>query len=213
VYKSTTTYTFTDGFESGNFNAWTGTIRTGGASASVTSSAAYQGRYGASFISGGNGGYEHVYCYKSIASSSELFARGYFNVTASGISSNNDRFYFLIFVAGTNPVAYAGWKMVGGVVKWDLLIRDGTRWIDGYSASSPQFNSWYSVELHWFESSTSGYAQLYLNGVLACSIQGRNTAAFGGVNIVQGGLAELYNCQATRLCFDNFIISNAYIPA
>lgn len=213
VYKNITIYIFTDGFESGNFNAWSGTIQSAGGSASVTPSAAYQGSYGASFISGGKGGYEHTYCYKSITSSSELFARGYFNITTSGISSNNNRFYFLIFVAGTNPVAYAGWKMIGGIVKWDLLIRNGTQWIDSYSASSPQLNKWYNVELHWSESSTNGYAQLYLNGVLTCSIQGRNTTAFGGVNKVQAGLAELYNCQATKICFDNFIVSNAYIPA
>ena len=213
VYKASGNTLFSDGFESSSFNAWTSTLLSAGASASVTRSAAYQGSYGASFVSKGNGGYEYSSCYKSITSSSGLYARGYVNITMSGISSNNNRFYFLIFMAGTNPVAYAGWRMVGGVVKWDLLIRDGTGWVDSYSASSPQLNTWYGVELHWYESSTSGYAQMYVNGQLTCSIQGRNTATFGNAKTVYAGLAELYNCQATRLCFDNCVISNAYIPA
>jgi len=129
---------------------------------------------------------------------------------ASGISNNNNRFYFIIFTAGSQ-VAYAGWRMVGGIVKWDLLIRDGTGWVDSYSALSPQLNIWYSVELHWSESSTTGYAQLYVNGQLTCSIQGRNTATFGNANRVYAGLAEAYNCKATSLYFDDFTISNAYI--
>src|SRR5271157_4851010 len=212
VFSLVPTTLFSGDFESGNFTGWSGTSTSSGESAVVTGSAAYQGSYGALFGSIGNGGSEYAYCYESIAGQSELFARGYFNVNQSGIgTTNNNRFYFLIFRAGGNSVAFAGWRVVGGVVEWELLIRDGTGWVSVYNSSNIVLGQWYSIELHWYENSTSGYAQMYVNGQLTCSSQGRNTANYGPVDTVRVGLPELYNCGPTTVYCDNVIINNTYI--
>lgn len=90
-------------------------------------------------------------------------------------------------------------------------MRDGTGWIVDFSDSTPSVGQWYCVELHWVEDSTAGLGELYVNGELVCSISGRNTAAFGGVDLIRFGLAELYDCGVTTVYGDCFAASEAYI--
>ena len=200
-----------DGFESGSFSAWNGTRTTSGENATVVNNIYYHGNHSAMFASNGTGWFEGAYCYVAVPSSSELYARGYFMVNFSGITDDNDRFYFIIFRAGTEGVAYAGWRRVGGVVRWSLIIRDGTGWATAYSDWSPSLDQWYSVELHWVRDSSNGCGELNVNGILVCSIQGMNTAAFGDVNFVRFGLAEVYNCGSTVTYCDCVKIAGTYI--
>jgi len=198
---------FEDSFESGGFSAWDGVRTTAGETAAVVdmqASISCHGTHSAMFTSNGNGGFEGAYCYKTIPSLSELYARAYFGVAYSGIADDDDRFAFMIFKASNNVVAYAGWRQVGGVVRWSLIIRDGIGWVTAYSASSPSLNQWYYVELHWVGDSTNGRGELNINGELICSIQSRNTAAFSKIDQVSFGLAELYNCGNT-VVFGDFL--------
>ena len=77
---------FQDGFESGNFIAWTGTTLTLGETASATNTQAHHGVYSGSFTSDGGGGNEAACIYKTITPSTELYSRGYFYVAKSGIT-------------------------------------------------------------------------------------------------------------------------------
>lgn len=198
---------FADGFESGSFSRWGGTSVSFGETAAVTSTNAapslVQNRYSARFTSNGGGGYERAYCYKNIESSRDLYANGYFAVSSSGIVDNGDRFYFIALKAGSNIVAYAGWGRTGGVLRWCLMIRSGTGWVTVYSATSPSLYRWYSVQLHWFESTQAGYGKLWVDGKVVCSISGKNTASFGAVNLVNFGMAQLVNCGSTRVYCDD----------
>jgi hypothetical protein len=164
------------------------------------------------FSSNGGGEYEYAYCYKTISASKEVYARGYFNVAQSAFKRCSDHLYFLTFRAGSNDVAFAGWKQTGCGVKWQLMIRSGTGYAVSYSASRPSLNTWYSVELHWKEDSISGLGELWVNGVLVCSIKGKNTAAYGDVNKARFGLAELHNWPAAKVCCDSAEIASSYIP-
>jgi hypothetical protein len=198
---------FEDGFESGSFTNWASKSNTAGETVTVVNSQKHHGTYSALSASNGNGGTERAYCYKTLPSATELYSRGYFFVSASGIAANDNRFYLLIFKAGTQSVAFAGWRMTGGVVKWTLLIRHGTSWVNVYSANSPSLNQWYSVELHWKEDATNGLGELWIDGVLVCSSSGKNTAYYGDVNRVEFGLPELVNCAATQAYVDCCVIS------
>lgn len=201
---------FSDGFESGSFTSWSGRSLSTGETATATNTFSHHGLYSAKYTSNGSGGIEYAYCYKNI-SSSELYGRGYFYVSQSGIVDESDRFFFLVFKAGTSNVAYAGWRKIGGVVKWVLTIRHGTGYVDVYSAASPSTNRWYCVELHWKQNTVNGMGELYVNGVRVCSITGRNTAAYGDVNQVRFGLPEIYRCAATTAYSDCAKIAFAYI--
>ena len=205
------TTVFEDGFESGSFNNWAGKSNTAGESAIVVNTITKQGIYSGMFTSNGGGGTERAYCYKAISSSTELYASGYFFVSASGIVANDNRFYFLIFKARTQSVAFAGWRMTGGVVKWTLLIRHETSWLSVFSANSPSLNQWYCVELHWKEDASAGLGELWIDGVLVCSASGKNTANYGDVNRVEFGLPELVNCAATTVYGDSCVVSRARI--
>jgi hypothetical protein len=171
----------------------------------VTSILYHHAPYSALFASNGNSTSERAYCYKTISSSSELFVRGYFRVSVSGIADNDDRFYFMIFKAGTNPVAFAGWRMIGGVVKWNLIVRDGASWVNVYSAASPSLNQWYNVRLEWHTSDV-GYGKLFVDDVLVCSAMNKNTANYGVADRVEIGLPELINCGATQIYADDLEI-------
>jgi len=207
--KASTISGFSDGFESGNFNKWTGTSAGSGDSTTVGTSQPHHGIYSARFTSDGAGS-EYAYCYETISSSTELYVRGYFYVSRSGIVDNGDRFYFIVFRAGSNNVAYAGWRKTGGVVKWTLLIKSGTTSVVAYSTASPSLNRWYSIELHWKKDSTNGLGELWVDGTRVCAITGKNTAYYGNLSQVRFGLAALYYCGRTTTYGDCIKISSTY---
>jgi hypothetical protein len=200
---------FEDGFESGGFSAWAGTYVTSGETATVVKTLPYQGNHSAKFSSNGTGGYEVAYSYESVPTSSKLYASGYFYVSQSGITNNDDRFYFITFSAGGNNVAYAGWQRTEGIDRWNLLIRDATGWTIDYSNLSPSLNKWYHLELYWAEGTTDGHGELYVNSALVCSIQNKNTTALGNIDRVRFGLAEIYSSNVTTVYADFCQISRA----
>lgn len=202
-----------DNFETGNFNTWTGTSNTLGESTTIGNKFPRQGSKSATFKSNGNSGFEGAFCYRAISPSSELYARGYFLVTSSGIVENNDRFFFILLKANGNGIAYAGWRKTQGTIKWNLIIRDGNGWISVFSNENPLTNNWYCIELHWVNSATNGIGELYVNNQLACSIRNANTTAFGPADQACFGLAELYNCGPTQVYCDACKISKTDITS
>jgi len=208
--EQTSAFMLDDGFESG-FSAWSGTGVTTGETSTTVNTQAYKGSYSAKFTSNGGGGTEYAYCYKTISSSTELFARGYFFVSQSGIADESDRFYFIIFRAGSNAVAYAGWKKTGGVVEWSLIVRNGAGYVYAYSTTSPVLNHWYCVELHWKGDAANGLGELWADGVKVCSIAGGNTAYYGNVNQVRFGLPQITNCASTTIYCDSAKAAKTYI--
>jgi flagellar hook assembly protein FlgD len=209
-YSSAPSLQFADGFESGNFVNWTGTVVTPGETASVSNALAHHGVYGGRFMSNGTGGTERAYCYKTVKASGEVYAQGYFRVSTSGIVEEADRFYFII-LAGSDNVAYAGWRKVDGVVRWCLAIKNGSNTVFAYSGSSPALNQWYCVELHWKKDAVNGLGDLWVNGVRTCSLSSKNTASYGDVTTTRFGLPTLYYCGPTTVYLDCVKVSTAYI--
>jgi hypothetical protein len=202
---------FADGFESGGFSAWTGSSNSAGETGAIVGSPTHHGTYSAKFTSNGNGGTESAYCYESVQSSAELFARGYFYLSQSGIVEESDRFFFIILKAGSNGVAYAGWKKTGGLVEWCLVVRSGASYVYAYSADVPSLNRWYCVELHWKEDAVAGSGDLWVDGSLVCSLTGRNTGSYGDANQVGLGLPQISDCASTTIYSDCVVVARANI--
>jgi hypothetical protein len=202
---------FADGFESGGFAGWSGVSTSSGETAMVSTSISHDGVRSGRFASNGGGGFESAYGYQSIAGESELYARGFVYVSQSGIAQNNDRFYFIRFRSGGNDLAYAGWRMVNGEVRWSLIVRDGTGWVSVYSDGVASLNRWYGVELHWRGGSVNGVGELFVDGESVASVSGVNTAALGDVNLVRFGLAEVYNCGSTTVYADSLAVATTQI--
>jgi hypothetical protein len=142
---------------------------------------------------------------------SELWARTYINVETSGIDAADDRFYVIEFESGSDRVAAAGWRNNTGVLKWTLLIRNGASYSGVYSTATPVVNTWYCVELHWKKDATAGLGELRVNGASVCSSTGKNTTAYGDLDRVNFGFAELIGCAASTMYADCAKISGAYI--
>jgi hypothetical protein len=211
VGPETSTAIFDDGFESGSFSKWTGTTVSTGETRSVINSVKHHGTYSGMYTSNGGGGTEYACTYKTVTSSAELYARGYFYISKSGIVDNYDRLFFIAFRAGSNAVAYAGWRKIGGVVKWCLLIKSGTSSVFAYSTATPALSKWYCVELHWKSGASNGLGELWVDGVRVCSITGKNTAYYGNVSQVRFGLPQVYNCASTTVYCDCAKVAKSYV--
>jgi hypothetical protein len=190
---------------------WSGTSRTSGESASVTSTLHHDGVLCERLTTNGGNGNEYSYLYKTIASSSEISARGYFYVSRSGIVENSDRFSFIGLRSGGTVVASAGWRRTGGSTIWCLIIRSGTSSVVAYSQAVPSLNTWYCVELRWRKGSSTGMGELWVDGVRVCSILNKNTSAYGSVNRVQCGIVDMYHCRSTTVNCDCVVVANTYV--
>ena len=200
---------FSDGFESGNFDGWSGTRNSAGETVSISARVSinetytHQGNFSAQLTSNGLESSEYSYCYEKISAASELYARAYFKVTSSGIGNVVDtRFSMIVFKAST-AIAFAGWRMTSKGIRWQLLIRDSSGWVTKYSTMNTSVNRWYCVELHWLKDIANGYAELFVDGDLVCTIIGRNTASFGSVSEVDFGIASTFNCDSTTVYLDS----------
>lgn len=212
--QATTTTIFSDGFESGSFANWSGMARyCWMCTAYITGTSYYSGYHSGRFGTGTSmmmgmmyNNYDYSAVYRNIAAISDVHVSGAFRVARSGLSSDSSSFSMMLLSASGNNVAYAGWRMMGGVAKWYLLIRSGTGTVSAYSTSSPMMNTWYNLELHWRNGATSGLGELYVNGVRVATISGRNTSAYGNVNQVRIGIPRAMSSSGTVLYADSIRI-------
>ena len=132
-------------------------------------------------------------------------------MSQNGIVQVGDRVQMLSMYAGSNVVAYGGWRRTSSGLRWFLTIRSGTGTVTAYSTSAPLLNTWYGLELHWRKGSTDGLGELWVNGAKVCSLYARNTGAYGDATQVRVGLPEVYLCGATRAYLDCVSASKSYI--
>lgn len=209
--KATPASIFEDSFESNNLNSWDQTHNNYDGTIRTVSTIKYSGNYGAEFIANSYNGYQFVSLDKEINSRSELYARAYINININGLSDSEDKLYFIRFSALGNNVLFAGCKLSGSAIRWQLLIRDGSGYRSEYSTSSVATNEWYYIEAYWREDGYNGGAKLWINGNEEISIDGQDTNNYGSVTKVQFGVAEAYRIEYSRIYGDNFAISDEYI--
>jgi len=203
-----------DDFGSVNFNNWDGTVTSSGESATVVDFQPYYGNYHARFGSNGGGSVENAYSYMNV-DEDELYARGYFYVpNGLPLVDNGDRFYFLRFRSSGQSLVGAGIRRNGNVNQWILYARDGSGWVGPLYASgaSIEGDRYYCVELYWRKDSSSGLAELYVDGTKLIVFDDLNTGYFGNVDEVDFGLVSVSNLQNNLITYgDCFELSNTYI--
>ena len=200
---------FEDGFESGNFSSWTRTESSGGETGITTNK--YSGNYGAEYIISNNQGYRSAKTVKTINPMSEIYARGYINIDTNGIRNSDDKMYFICLKAGNDNVLFAGWRLSGSNLRWQILMRDGNSYTSEYSNIEPNTKEWYCIEVYWKNSGQDGQGSLWVNGDKIISITNKDTNNFGDVTNVNFGLAEVYQLDYTRVYGDNVAIADQYI--
>jgi hypothetical protein len=207
---------FEDGFES-DFGLWDDVSPQPKApgSPSIVQDPHHHGGHSARFNSTLSQDHRSYLSHRVAPESINLYARGYFYVSASNLDDYGNRSVLIAFRAGNDsipdllPVAYTGWRNVNGSVRWYLSIMNGS---GGYevilSNMEPVLSRWYSVELHWREGDVG---EMWVDDVLACSSEGTHTSQYGSVDWVRFGLAETVTGGPTIVYVDCVAISGSRI--
>jgi hypothetical protein len=205
---------FDDGFESGDFNMWKGTVTSYGETATVRNWQPHHGSFHGRFTSNGEGDMENAYCYTTI-DAGEVYAKGYFYIARGlPLTDNGDRFYFLRFRAGSQSLAGVGIRHNGGIDCWVVYARSGSGWIGPIFTSSPPIETgrWYCIEFHWKRDASQGLVEMYIDGVEVLEIAGIDTAYFGNVDTIDFGLISVTDVQNDLIVYgDCLILSERYI--
>jgi hypothetical protein len=201
---------FSDGFESGDFTAWTGTGTNGLGTITVVSSQAHHGIYSA-----------------EIAGETVDDAAGMYKDTATAISSCNFRFYVKLTAFSPNDGDYVRLWGITTLTGWYFMqvgLRDSTRKLflryydsgqagaEVTSATTLALNTWYCVELEYVRG-VSGSYKVYLNGVEVSDLTQSLATDFGDGNIrikIENTGARSYSGGMTFYS-DCVVFADAYI--
>lgn len=184
---------FSNGFEEGDFSAWTGT---GGAPA-VVSSWVHCGSYACEC-----GPNENVYY--DFTPMSEAYARFYFNFTTAPGASGQLEVADLFVISRDNGIRVLVYND-GGTLKWRISVLNsglGTT-VDTADSPNPAVNTVYCVELYW-KAGTAGGAKLYVDDALVLT-----TSATTRAQNVDRLKLKNYNVGANY--FDCVVLADAYV--
>jgi hypothetical protein len=209
VYKSTaTTYIFTNGFESGNFNAWTGTYVINGGTATVVNTLHQSGSYSAQFTTNGGSSVTRAYCYKNIPNQPQLYALAYvyFNNTIA-LKPYNNLWLIQFRDSGGSAIASFGISQSATSMRWATMYGGQTK---VFAASGPSAHVWYAVEA-FFNKTASGKAlAIYVNGTQVASLS-INTSGANSIAQARFGIAYCDAGYKYNVYVDTAIINTTYI--
>jgi hypothetical protein len=205
---------FEDGFESGDFSAWSGVNVTTGETLTVVTDRVFRGTYAARGTTDGSSQYEQTWVQKTLSpAKSHLFARLYFYIE-SLTTEHGDYFSMIKFRVGTTEIGAVQVYNYNGELKVRLQCRDGTNYVNTFGGSV-QLNTWHCLELEWLNNPTSGYAKAWLDGTQVLSLTGKDTSYYGDCdNVLFGqfcGAAATAPYIVSSVVFDNCVIADEYI--
>jgi hypothetical protein len=203
---------FEDGFESGDFSAWSGLTLTSGDDAIVAQKSSYYDKYVAKFqtysIASGT---KRACVYKNIHESPVVYARGYFYI-AEGLPfvDADDRFTLLQFLgSGENIICNLQVRRVHGEDRFAILAFTGD--MQTTTAVYPTSDTWYCLELFAQIHATEIAITAYIDGVERLSLTGIDTTMLGKICTVRFGLANSINVQHKVVVYgDNAVFSTSY---
>ena len=200
-----------DGFESGNFSAWSGTQVSdpSEAWATVTSTYAYQGFYSANFTTDGSddsyAGAMHI-----VQNTSKVFQRSHVRLESLP-DTNNSRLQLLRVATDSGSfIASTGVYNLSGSTYWSIDIAGGSTDPENYTQATINNETWYSIEFY-FNATPNGNAALWVNDVLMCQVTG-DYSSLGDIGRVYPYLyVEGAQPSAKTIYHDNYRVDNQRI--
>ncbi len=189
-------YTFSDGFESGNFNQWTSAIGTPTIQSSITNDGTYAIRTSMP---------TNNYVLETLPSANaHLFARTYMRFTALPTTWTS-RSLINFYDSGSNIRLGVSIFNNGGTYQWVLWT--GT---SHYSTSTINTNQWYSVEAEYAANTNTHH--LYIDGNLIITSTDARTENINSVAVgsVSQSTGSGWSTGATGY-FDSIVINTNYI--
>jgi FtsP/CotA-like multicopper oxidase with cupredoxin domain len=191
---------FADGFESGNFAAWSGT----GGTPSVTGAAARTGSNGMEVLLAGTSLTGYAIDNSPVAEPG-YHARFYFDPNSTATGNNAQPDIFVGYDASSTPLFRVQYQRTQGgnaTYRVRAIVTDA-----GGTTTSGWVNitdSWTSVEVAW-QSANPATFRLYVNGILRQSITGLDTSAFKLETVWLGPSGNLGNNVSGTMYFDDFV--------
>jgi DNA-directed RNA polymerase subunit RPC12/RpoP len=149
---------FSDGFESGDFSAWTGTTTGGTNTATVVDTWAHHGTYSAKFVMA-TGTY-NCYAYETITAQNLVYTRIYVKITSKSLGTS-----LFTFLLGVYDTAGGGVRAFIGVYsdRMNLYLRyNGANYAT--SSTTLSLNTVYCLEIMYKRGTTDGEVHVYLDG-------------------------------------------------
>jgi hypothetical protein len=211
---------FSDGFETGNYNNWTGTTIGAGNTLEVSSTYAHTGTYSSKAILAENvGGY--AYAYKTLATvGNTAYMRLYFYLDAFALATAGRAFWFMWMKGHATTDTgynYATLKIYGSTQALQLYYRTTAGYQTDTSATTISLDTWYCLEIKAVvESADAGEVRVYLNGTEVADLAQtglNNAVGWGGIKGVWAGGSLSHVEVGTSCTFyeDCVVVADAYI--
>ncbi len=203
--SNTSNSKFYDGFENGDFSAWTGTNQESPASITPSFDRSIQGNYSAKSVSHYGGGGRQAYVYKTFAAMSEVYARMFIYIASDSGTGEVDLF------ALYDSNDWRGMSIgINGLSR--SLIR--TVYIGDTNQSSTTISTgvWHSLEIY-YKAANPSLTKTYLDGVEVTDLAhiGTDTSWFT-ISRLRAGNFENYRGDIITYV-DDIVVSNSYIES
>jgi len=194
---------FEDGFESGDFSAWSGTT----GSPSVVSDVKYQGSYAAKFSY--TSPWQTIRCYKTGLNTNPAFVRTYFRFDT--LPPNDGNYFTVLFCedTGWGDIYEVGIKNVGG--NYQLMLHIWRPSNSYYYSENINFqtNTWYCLEVKFYADASNGEYRVWLGGQEKITVTGLNTSG-NNLDIVSVGCNSGHLSTLT-IWHDCVVVADTYI--
>jgi hypothetical protein len=191
---------FADGFESGNFNAWTNVLVGTGGSATVQSSTVRSGAYSAQLSASTTAG-AYAYARKQLAAAQlDVIASGDFQVTTEGAAGGNVPLIRLYNDAGTRILSLYRQNASGS----KLYVQHSGLY--NVTTGVLPLGTWGRLEVRARVNGTSSLVEVRLNGALIHQMTNANLGANG---ILKFQIGNDTSSQAFGLLADNLSVTDA----
>jgi len=195
--------TFSDGFESGSFNAWSGTLISGGV-ISPSTTKAHTGTYSARSVVYSEGG--QAMLYKDLSSSrTVVYLQAYVWIDLQLIP-NGGVAPIIELLNGSTMSSQFGIKNNYGTLNYALSYKDrsGTE-ITTTSANTATLGAWHLIELAVYANANAGWSRLWVDGQLVIDNTNINTGT--SINKINLGVAN----YVSMVYLDNIVVADSYI--
>jgi hypothetical protein len=193
---------FSDGFESGNFSAWSSVTTAGDGTATVQSAIVSTGSYAAQLTESANTG-SKSYARKTFSTVQDLTATGDFQLLQAGTSSGNVPFFRFFDPGSTRLVSL---YRQNGTSNQIYVNYGGTAYL---TTGRLALNTWATFSIHLTTNGAASTVAITLNGT---QIYSSTTANLGTAGIATIQIGNDTAAQVFGYVADNISVQGASVP-
>jgi hypothetical protein len=199
---------FSDGFESGDFGAWTTPTTGGDGTAAIQSAIVRTGAMAAQLSESANAGSKAFVRKTFSAAQQDLTASGDFQVVKEGASGGNVPFFRFLDPSSGRVVSVYRQNATGAI---GLTFANGTR---ATTSGKLALGTWANVAMHVITNGAASTVEVRLNGaqVFSSNTQSLGTAGVSTIQIGNDTAAQAFNIVADTIDVQNAAAATPTAP-